>query len=215
MLNLERFWLQISLCSVNFPKSTFGKATSSAQSRIGSCVLNYPTMKARKNKKSKKAKRQNATIQALGLGAIAGMRAVAAPALLSHYLNNDPAGALYNTPLRYLQRPLVATSLKFLAGAELIGDKLPLTPNRISPPQLAFRVLSGAVVGATVAGANEKPKVTGAMLGVLGALAASFGFFYLRKKVGQESGLPNMALGLIEDALMASGGIALMQSTKD
>ena len=162
-------------------------------------------------KKSKKGKKQNANLQALGLGAVAGMRAVAAPAILSHFLTNDPAGSLYNTPLRLLQRPLVATSLKFLAGAELIGDKLPVAPDRIAPTQLAARVLSGAVVGATVAGANEKSKVTGAMLGIAGALAASYGFFFLRKKLGQGSGLSNIALGLMEDALMAGGGIAIMK----
>lgn len=155
----------------------------------------------------------NPALQALGLGAVAGMRAMAAPALLSHFLTHDPKGALYDTPLRYLQRPMVATGLKFLAGAELIGDKLPQTPDRISAPQLAVRVLSGAVVGATVAGAHEQPKITGALLGIAGALAASYGFFYLRKKIGQESGLSNMVLGLAEDALMASGGIALMKTT--
>ena len=170
--------------------------------------------KSRNTKKSKKAKKQNVTVQALGLGAIAGMRAVAAPALLSHYLNNDPAGALYNSPLRFLQRPLVATSLKFLAGAELIGDKLPFTPARTKPTQLAPRLISGAIVGATVAGANEKSKVKGAMLGMAGALVASFGFYYLRKKLGQESHLPNAVLGLMEDAIVASGGIGLMQATK-
>ena len=169
--------------------------------------------KPKKSKKSRKARKKTATMQALGLGAIAGMRAVAAPALLSHYLANDPAGALYNTPLRYLQRPWVATGLKFLAGAELLGDKLPVTPDRISPPQLVARLLSGAVVGATVAGANERPKVNGALLGIAGALVASFGFYFLRKKIGQESGLPNVALGFLEDAIMASGGIALMNET--
>ena len=171
--------------------------------------------KVKKSKKAKKARRQKSSLQALGLGAIAGMRAVAAPALLSHYLTNDPAGALYNTPLRYLQRPWMATGLKLLAGVELVGDKLPATGARISPPQLGARLFSGAVVGATVAGANQKPKITGALLGIVGALAASYGFYFLRKKVGQESGLPNLALGLMEDALMASGGIALMQSTND
>lgn len=171
--------------------------------------------KARKIKKAKKTATRNATLQALGLGAIAGMRAVAAPALLSHYLTHDPAGALYNTPLRYLQRPLVATGLKLLAGAELVGDKLPATPNRIAPPQLAARVLSGALVGATVAGANKNPKAAGAALGMLGALAATYGFFYLRKKVGEKSGLSNVALGFLEDAIMASGGIALMESTTE
>lgn len=170
-------------------------------------------LKATEPKISPEGQKKNATMQAFGLGAIAGMRAMAAPALLSHFLTNDPAGALYNTPLRYLQRPMVATGLKFLAGAELIGDKLPATGDRISPPQLAVRVLSGAVVGATVAGANQQPKVTGALLGIVGALAASYGFYYLRKKIGKESGLPNMALGLMEDALMASSGIALMTTT--
>src|SRR6187431_778236 len=139
-------------------------------------------MKAKRSKKTRKAKKQNSTLQAIGLGAIAGMRSMAAPALLSHFLTHHPAGALYNTRLRYLQRPLVATGLKFLAGAELIGDKLPQTTNRISPPQLAMRVLSGAVVGATVAGAHKKSKITGGMLGMVGALAASYGFFFLRKK---------------------------------
>ncbi|MBK0404012.1 DUF4126 family protein [Adhaeribacter sp. BT258] len=157
----------------------------------------------------------NSNLQAIGLGAIAGMRAMAAPALLSHFLTNDPAGALYNTRLRYLQRPMVATSLKFLAGAELIGDKLPMTGDRISVQQLIPRIISGAIVGATVAGANEKPKVNGALLGVAGAVVAAYGFFYLRKKLGQESGLPNMVLGLAEDAIMASGGIALMNKTAD
>ena len=70
------------------------------------------------------------------------------------------------------------------------------------------------MVGATVAGANEKSKVKGAMLGMVGAVVASFGFYFLRKKLGQESGLPNMVLGLAEDAIMASGGIALMSETK-
>ena len=158
---------------------------------------------------------RNTNLQALGLGAIAGMRAMAAPALLSHYLTNDPAGSLYDTKLRYLQRPMVATSLKFLAGAELIGDKLPMTGDRISAEQLIPRIISGAVVGATVAGANEKPKLTGALLGMAGAIAASYAFFYLRKKLGQESGLPNIVLGLAEDAIMASGGIAMLENAKE
>jgi uncharacterized membrane protein len=163
-----------------------------------------------KKKKSKKARKHNSTLQALGLGAIAGMRAVAAPAILSHFLTNDPAGALYNTRLRYLQRPLVATGLKFLAGAEVVGDKLPITGNRTAPQQLLPRILSGAIVGATVAGANEKPKLKGALLGMAGAIAASYGFFYLRKILGRDGGVPDMALGLVEDALAAGGGIALM-----
>jgi hypothetical protein len=65
-----------------------------------------------------------------------------------------------------------------------------------------------------VAGANRKPKITGAMLGVAGALAAAYGFFFLRKKLGQETGMSNVVLGLAEDALMASGGIVLMNETK-
>src|SRR3712207_4333044 len=147
--------------------------------------------------------------KAFGLGIVAGMRSIAAPALASHFFTKVPALRLAGTPWRYLQTKPVANSLKVLAVAEIIGDKLPGIPDRIAPPALAVRVLAGALVGAACSQADGQPKWAGALLGSVGALAASYGFYYLRQKLGQTTPLPDYAWALAEDALMLAGGISL------
>ncbi|GGK68690.1 membrane protein [Rufibacter glacialis] len=145
------------------------------------------------------------------MGAIAGMRAMVAPAILSNHLSNSPTLFLQGSQLDYLQKSGVATGMKVLAVAELIGDKLPMTPNRIKPLQLVPRIFSGALVGATLAEANGENRVTGALLGVVGALAASYAFFYLRKNLGKMIGLPDASFALLEDALAVKAGTAILK----
>lgn len=151
-------------------------------------------------------------LKALGMGLIAGMRSMAAPALVSHFLNQVPADALRDSPLRFMQSAPVATGLKVLAATEIVTDKLPGTPDRIAPPVLAVRILSGALVGLTLNQANGQPKWTGALLGGLGAVAASYGFFYLRKSLGEATNVPDLAWALVEDALVLAGGISLAKA---
>jgi len=150
-------------------------------------------------------------LRVLGMGTVAGMRAVIAPALLSHFLVKSPAGALNFSRLHYLQLPKVATGLKVAAGAELVVDKLPSTPNRIVPTQLTGRVLSGALVGATLALANKQNQIAGALLGGLAAAASTYLFFFLRKELGQATGLPDTTVGLLEDTLAIAGGYRVLQ----
>ena len=145
-------------------------------------------------------------LRALGMGAVSGMRAVYAPALLSHLLVKSPAGGLNFSRLHYLQVPKVALGLKIAAGAELLGDKMPFTPNRTVPAQLGTRILSGVVVGATVALANNQSKIGGALLGGLAAAASTYLFFYLRKNLVKTTGLPDTTFALLEDALALAGG---------
>ncbi len=147
----------------------------------------------------------------LGLGAVAGMRALSAPALLSHFLVKAPKGNLNFSVLHYLQKPAVATGLKLAAGTELAGDKMPNMADRISPPQLLVRALSGAVVGATIAEAHHDSKVTGALLGGLAAVASSYVFYYLRRELGRVSGWPDATFAVLEDTLALSAGAALLK----
>jgi hypothetical protein len=56
-------------------------------------------------------------LRVLGMGTVAGMRSMAAPALLSHFLVKSPAGELNFSRLHYLQMPQVARGLKVAAGA--------------------------------------------------------------------------------------------------
>jgi uncharacterized membrane protein len=137
---------------------------------------------------------------------------MAAPALLSHYLSQSPDPQLSDSPLHYLQNSTLATGMKVLAIAELVTDKLPKTPDRISPPQLLVRALSGALVGATLSEANGERKVIGALLGGLGAVAASYAFFFLRKKLKEATPLPDAAYALMEDFLVVSAGSAILKA---
>jgi uncharacterized membrane protein len=150
--------------------------------------------------------------QAIGLGAIAGMRAMSAPALLSDFLSTSPTHTLDDSPLHYLQNPGLATGLKLLAVAEMLTDKLPNIPDRISAPSLLVRTLSGALVGATISEAHGERKISGALLGGIGAIAASYAFFFLRKKLSQATPLPDTAYALLEDFLVISAGRALLKS---
>ena len=75
---------------------------------------------------------------------------MSAPAIASHYLSKHPSAALENTRLAFLQSPRVADVLKWLAAGEMVGDKVPGAPDRITAPSLLARGLSGALVGAAL-----------------------------------------------------------------
>lgn len=154
----------------------------------------------------------NPNLKAIGLGMIAGMRSMSAPALTSHFLNKVPAANLAGSSLRFMQKSSVATGLKVLAVTEIIADKLPGTPDRIAPPVLATRALAGALVGLTCNQANGESKWIGALLGAVGAVAASYGFFYLRKNLSQSTNIPDQVWAVLEDALVLAGGIALAKA---
>ena len=150
--------------------------------------------------------KQKTYLRALGMGTVAGMRSMTAPALLSHFLVKSPAGELNFSPLHYLQLPKVAQGLKLAAGAELAGDKIPGVPDRTILPVISTRILSGALVGATLAMANKQNTLTGAFIGGAAAAASSYLFCYLRKKLVSTTGLPDFPFALVEDALAIGGG---------
>jgi uncharacterized membrane protein len=150
---------------------------------------------------------------ALGFAALAGSRATSGPAFLSQFLSQQAlAPGLANSPLRFLAKPGVATALKFLIGGEVVGDKLPNTPDRIVPQQLATRAASGALVGATLYKSKGGSLVSGALVGALGAVAATYLTFYLRKTISEKTNTDTGLIGAGEDALVLGLGAALAKS---
>ncbi|WP_083325678.1 DUF4126 family protein [Hymenobacter coccineus] len=145
----------------------------------------------------------------LGLGALTGMRATSGPTFLSHYLSGQarPKG-LAQSPLRFLQNPTVASTLKGLLGMELVGDKSPKTGNRTEPQQVGARAASGALVGATLYKARGGSALSGALVGSLGAVASTFLTFWLRKTISERTHTNTSLVGLGEDALVVAGGSA-------
>ncbi|WNG30810.1 DUF4126 family protein [Cystobacter fuscus] len=143
---------------------------------------------------------------AAGMGAMAGMRALSAPAFLSQHLAEEGASSKANPVEQFLASSTTARVLPVLALGELVLDKLPGMPARIVPPVLLMRLASGALVGATVARQKERPVLGFAVVGAVAALASSFALYTVREFATRKLRIPNILAGFLEDALVASAG---------
>lgn len=150
-------------------------------------------------------------VRAIGLGAVAGMRATVAPTVLSYFLNKHPSKALAKSGLSFLQSPITGIVTKVLTAGEFLGDQLPNGPNRIIFPQVAARVASGALAGAGVFRANKAGVAKGLILGGASALAVTFGSYYLRKYIDKKFHAKDSVVGGLEDLLSLASGWALMR----
>jgi uncharacterized membrane protein len=143
--------------------------------------------------------------RALGLGAIAGARSMAAPAALSRAVSDGRIDGLEDTPFAALGSRGVSTALRIMEIGEFIVDKLPLTPSRTSPSPLLGRMASGALVGAALFASQGRRTVTGGVLGAISALASAYAGERLRLLISQSTGLPDPVVALLEDGIVILG----------
>ena len=99
------------------------------------------------------------------IGVVVGLRAMAAPAVVSWGGISPPnaSGSAWLAFLGYAWPPYI---LSALAIAELISDQLPKTPSRKVPMQYGARVMTGA--GAAL-GASRGAWIGGLVAGAIGA----------------------------------------------
>ncbi|RFZ84634.1 DUF4126 family protein [Mucilaginibacter terrenus] len=153
-----------------------------------------------------------AFLQAVGLGLVAGMRTMYAPAVASHMYSRHKSRYLRHDPLSFMQSITASKIFKVLAAGELVGDKLPTAPNRTSAPGLIGRAISGMLVGSVVYRANGKPPVVGGLIGGAAAVASTFGCFLLRRAVVKSTKIPDPYIGAVEDVLVIAAGAAITQN---
>jgi uncharacterized membrane protein len=149
-------------------------------------------------------KRSYTPVLALGIGTVAGLRTLAAPAVLAWAAKRRWI-RLGNSPFATIISAKASKRITDFAVSELIADKLPFTPSRLKPGPFAARIVSGAVCGATIYGVVKQPLEEGAVLGGLGAIAGAFAGYHMRRKLSHN--LPELGVALLEDALAISGGI--------
>jgi uncharacterized membrane protein len=89
-----------------------------------------------------------------------------------------------------------------MAAMELVGDKLPNTPNRNDPAPLFGRVVAGAIIGATIGGMTGRNRATGAIAGGLTALIATELSFRFRRALSEQ--IPPLVAATVEDAVVLS-----------
>ncbi|HSE97735.1 MAG TPA: DUF4126 family protein [Blastocatellia bacterium] len=158
------------------------------------------------------SRRATALAQAAGLGAVAGIRTMSAPALLSHHLKSEQLDGDNDLEGNPLASPNAAAVFRVLAAGEIIADKLPFMPDRTSLPSLMARIGSGALVGGTVFAARKEPPVVGAIIGAAAAVASAFTMLFLRRKAGRNLNLPDPVVALAEDAIAIGGGMGVLKS---
>lgn len=151
-------------------------------------------------------------LQVIGAGLLAGMRTMAAPALLSNQLAGAPLEEK-NAPLGVLSSSRANTAFRLLAIGELVGDKLPTTPARTQLPSLIARSVSGALVGATINNVKGRSPVVGATVGGAAAIVGTYASYHLRRTLKNTLPVPDPVLGAMEDVLVMGAGRALMSST--
>ena len=140
---------------------------------------------------------------AMGIGTVAGLRPMAAPAIIA-WAAKQGWIRLGNSPFATIISGRASRRITELAISELIADKLPFTSSRLNAGPLALRIASGAVCGAALCGAVKKPIANGALLGGLGAIAGALAGYHIRKSLSRD--MPDFAAGLLEDAFAVSGG---------
>lgn len=149
--------------------------------------------------------------RALGLGAVAGLRTMAAPAALSRAVERGDIGGLDGTPFAALGSPRISTTMRLLEIGELVGDKLPVAPSRTSPLPLLGRAAIGAFVSAALFASSGQRTATGGALGAVSAMASAYAAERLRMQITRRLGVPNVAVGLLEDGIVLFGGPRLLR----
>jgi uncharacterized membrane protein len=142
------------------------------------------------------------------LGALAGMRTMAAPAVLGQ-LSRKGALDDVSDGLSLVTRPSFSSLSSVLAIGELIADKLPVTPNRTAIGPLLGRAFTGGLSGAVVCSAKKRSAWIGALIGASAAVGAAYGAYELRRRVGQNFQLSDRVVAIGEDVLVGSLGAAL------
>ncbi len=142
-------------------------------------------------------------------GATAGLRTMSAPAVVCWGAHFGWL-SLIHSPLSFLTMKVSLIVFTVLSLGELIGDKLPQTPSRLTVFPLIARLVFGALAGAALAITAGAALALGVAVGALGALIGAFTGYHLRRALTVRAGLPDFPIALIEDLVAIGGGLFLV-----
>jgi uncharacterized membrane protein len=147
---------------------------------------------------------------ALGIGVIAGLRSLTAPAVVAWaaYLKWINLSGHWVSWVGNLITVIIFT---VLALGELVLDKQPKTPARTAPPSFGARIVLGAFSGAVIGTAwGYTWSALGA--GAIGAVLGTLGGYQARTRLAAAHGR-DLPIALLEDAVAVLGGFALAAVT--
>ncbi len=140
----------------------------------------------------------HALLLAVGIGFVAGLRSLTAPAFVSwaaylHWIT------LTGTPLAFMGSPITVGIFTLLAIVELIADVMPKTPPRTAPVGLIARIITGGLSGACIYAAAAAMPITGAILGIVGALIGTYAGYHIRRALVNGLKVKDILIAIPED----------------
>jgi uncharacterized membrane protein len=143
------------------------------------------------------------------IGAVAGLRSLTAPAVVAFAARQGWMN-FGNTALSFMGSTAAFAIFALLALGELVADKLPSTPSRTAPLGLGARIVTGGWCGACVALAGSQSLVLGAVLGIAGGLAGTYGGYQARIHLVRALQVPDMVIAVIEDVVAIGGSLLIV-----
>ena len=140
-------------------------------------------------------------------GVVSGFRSLTPAAVLAWAVQGRPE--LQNSPLAFMSGSTAAYAFTGLALVELITDKLPFTPSRLTAVPLTARILLGGLCGATVATVGGSALFVGAVIGAIGGLAGAFLGYHVRRNLTAAKKTSDLVVALAEDVLTIGGAYLL------
>jgi len=146
---------------------------------------------------------------AFGIGIIAGLRSLTAPAVVAWAAHRGWVN-LHGTSLSFMGSTAAVAILTILAAVELVADQLPKTPARTKPPALIARIVLGALSGAAVAVAGGQSAAVGGCLGAVGGVAGAFAGYQVRTGLVRALKVPDFVIAVLEDIVAVAGALFIV-----
>jgi uncharacterized membrane protein len=149
-----------------------------------------------------------ALLPAFGIGVVAGLRSMTAPAVVAWAAHLGWIN-LSGSPLAFMGSTWVVGVFTLGALGEFVADQLPITPARTAAFPLAARIVMGLLTGACL-GAAGASLWLGAIVGAIGAIAGAFGGYQARVGLVRVLQAPDFAIAIPEDLIAVGLGLLLV-----
>jgi uncharacterized membrane protein len=145
------------------------------------------------------------------IGFVAGLRSMTAPAAISWAAHLGWL-KLAETKVAFVGSTTATTILTFLAVAELVADKLPITSKRTAFAPMLVRIMMGALSAACLCLAKGESLGLGLPMGGAAAVLGAFLGYEVRRRLVTGLRLKDIWVALPED--LVAIGFALLAITR-
>lgn len=149
-----------------------------------------------------------ALLLAFGVGVVAGLRSMTAPAVIAWAAHLGWIN-LSGSHVAFMSSPWAVGILTLAAIGEFVADLLPNTPPRTAAAGLVARIVTGSLSGACLGVAGSASPWAAALLGAVGALAGAFGGYQVRVSLVRALRIPDFAIAIPEDLVAIGLGLFL------